>query len=99
MAGSLDHLLKSYDVDDLLDEVASAEPPAFLRRCFAEGMSAVALSFARVQEIAACAMILDAIVDNRDYEFFEHELLERARPDDEEAAHELEELTARLSGA
>ena len=35
MAG-FDHLLKSYDVGDLLDEIASAEPPAYLRRLFAE---------------------------------------------------------------
>jgi hypothetical protein len=29
---SYEHLLKSYDVDDPLDEIASADPPAFLRR-------------------------------------------------------------------
>jgi hypothetical protein len=120
---SFDHLLKSYDVDDLLDQVASADPPAYLRRCFAEGCSARTLSFARVQELAACAMILDAIVDDRDYDFFEHEMiadwrlhyagagsrlkptalealhraLERDRPEDPDAARELEELAARLA--
>ena len=31
-----EHLVKSYDVSDLLDEIASADPPAYLRRCFAE---------------------------------------------------------------
>jgi hypothetical protein len=28
-----------------------------------------------VQQLAVCAMVLDAIVDQRDYEFFEHELI------------------------
>jgi len=119
---SFDHLLKSYDVDDLLDQVASADPPAYLRRCFAEGCAAPSLSFARVQELAVCAMILDAIINDRDYEFFEHEMiadwrvhytgacvrleatavealrraLDQDRPQDEDAARELEELAARL---
>ena len=37
MAG-FEHLLKSYDVSDTLDDIASADPPAYLRRCFAEGL-------------------------------------------------------------
>jgi hypothetical protein len=74
MAG-FEHLIQSYDVGDLLDEIASAEPPAYLRRCFAEGSSAPALSWARVQQLAVCAMVLDAIVNDRDYEFLERELI------------------------
>jgi hypothetical protein len=64
---AFEHLLKSCDIHDLLDEIASAEPPAYLRRCFAEGVSATSLSFARVQQLAVCAMVLDAIVNDRDY--------------------------------
>ncbi len=74
MAG-FEHLIQSYDVGDLLDEIASADPPAYLRRCFAEGSSAPVLSWARVQQLAVCAMVLDAIVNDRDYEFFERELI------------------------
>jgi hypothetical protein len=74
MAG-FEHLIQSYDVGDLLDEIASAEPPAYLRRCFAEGSSAPVLSWARVQQLAVCAMVLDAIVNDRDYEFLERELV------------------------
>jgi hypothetical protein len=70
-----EHLVKSYDVRDLLDDIASADPPAYLRRCFAEGYSAPTLSWARVQQLAVCAMVLDAIVNGRDYEIFEHELI------------------------
>jgi hypothetical protein len=70
-----EHLVKSYDVGDALDEIASADPPAYLRRCFAEGCSAPHLSWNRVQQLAVCAMVLDAIVDGRDYEQFEHELI------------------------
>src|SRR5258708_15943489 len=70
-----EHLVKSYDVGDLLDDIASADPPAYLRRCFAEGYSASLLSWARVQQLAICAMVLDAIVNGREYEFFEHELI------------------------
>lgn len=70
-----EHLIESYDVGDLLDEIASAEPPAFLRRCFAEGSSAPVLSWSRVQQLAVCAMVLDAIVNDRDYEFLERELI------------------------
>ena len=74
MAG-FEHLVQSYDVGDLLDDIASADPPAYLRRCFAEGCSASTLSWARVQQLAICTMVLDAIVNDRDYEFFEHELI------------------------
>ena len=74
MAG-FEHLVESYDVRDLLDDIASADPPAYLRRCFAEGSSAPVLSWVRVQQLAVCAMVLDAIVNDRDYEFFEHELI------------------------
>jgi hypothetical protein len=70
-----EHLIKSYDVGDLLDEIASADPPAYLRRCFAEGSSAPVLSWPRVQQLAVCAMVLDAIVNDRDYEFLERELM------------------------
>ena len=72
---AFEHLIQSYDVGDLLDDVASAEPPAYLRRCFAEGSSAPALSWPRVQQLAVCAMVLDAIVNDRAYEFLEHELI------------------------
>jgi len=70
-----EHLVKSYDVRDLLDDIASADPPAYLRRCFAEGCSAPTLSWTRVQQLAICAMVLDAIVNGREYEIFEHELI------------------------
>jgi hypothetical protein len=70
-----EHLIESYDVGDLLDDIASADPPAYLRRCFAEGSSAPALSWPRIQQLAVCAMVLDAIINDRDYEFFEQELV------------------------
>ena len=119
-----EHLVKSYDVRDLLDDIASADPPAYLRRCFAEGSSAATLSWTRVQQLAICTMVLDAIVNGREYEIFEHELisdwrihyagacaklketavqalrraLERDRPQDPDAATELEQLAGSLSG-
>ena len=122
---TFEHLVKSYDVGDLLDDIASANPPAYLRRCFAEGYSASLLSWARVQQLAVCAMVLDAIVNGRDYELFEHELiadwsihyasacakqkdtallalrrvLERDRPQDPDAAAELEQLASSLAAA
>jgi hypothetical protein len=74
MAG-FEHLLKSYDVRDLLDDIASSDPPAYLRRCFAEGMSTPTLSFARVQQLAICGMVLDSILNDRDYEPLEPELI------------------------
>ena len=123
MAG-FEHLIKSYNVRDLLDDIASSDPPAYLKRCFAEAISAPQLSWPRVQQLAVCAMVLDAIVNDRDYENFEHELisdwrlhyrlafgrlkdpalealrriLEREKPDDPEAASELELLEQRLGG-
>ena len=123
MAG-FEHLLKAYEVGDQLDDIASADPPAYLRRCFAEGSSAAVLSWMRVQQLAVCAMVLDAVVNDRDYEFFERELiadwriqyakacakikgtalqalhrvLERDRPEDPDAAAELETLVNRLAG-
>ena len=74
MAG-FEHLLDSCDVGDMLDEIASADPPAYLRRCFAEGCSAPSLSWARVQQLALCAMVLDAIVNHQDYPVLEPELI------------------------
>jgi hypothetical protein len=122
---TFEHLVKSYDVGDLLDDIASADPPAYLRRCFAEGSSASSLSWGRVQQLAVCAMVLDAIVHGRDYEFFEHELIadwrihyagacaklkdtavlalrrviERDRPQDPDAAADLEQLLSSLAAA
>ena len=120
-----EHLVKSYDIGDQLDEIASADPPAYLRRCFAEGNSASSLSWSRVQQLAVCAMVVDAVVNGRDYESFEHELiadwrihyasafaklkepaaralsgvLKRSRPQDPDAAAELETLAGSLAGA
>jgi hypothetical protein len=59
----------------MLDEIASADPPAYLRRCFAEGYSAPHLSWVRVQQLALCAIVLDSIVDDRDYDILEPELV------------------------
>ena len=56
-----EHLLKSCNVRDLLDDIASADPPVYLRPA--------SLSFGRVQQLAVCAMVVDAIVNQRDYEF------------------------------
>jgi hypothetical protein len=74
MAG-FEHLLKSYDVGDLLDEIASADPPSYLRRCFAEGYSTPTLSWPRVQQLAICAMVLDSIINDRNYDDLEPELI------------------------
>ena len=74
MAG-FEHLLDSFSVGDMLDDIASADPPAYLRRCFAEGCSAPSLSWTRVQQLALCAMVLDAIVNHRDYAGLEPELI------------------------
>jgi len=74
MAG-FEHLFKSYAVGDQLDDIASADPPAYLRRCFAEGSSAPSLSWARVQQLALCVMVLDAVINGRDYEALEPELV------------------------
>ena len=70
-----EHLLKSYDIESLLDEIASADPPAYLHRCFAEGIAATHLSWSRVQQLAACAMVVDAVAGAHDYEVLEHELI------------------------
>ena len=71
-----EHLVKAYDISDLLDAIASADPPAYLRRCFAEGCSAPSLSWSRVQQLAVCVMVLDAVGStDRDYEIFEHEMI------------------------
>jgi hypothetical protein len=70
-----EHLLKSFDVGDELDAIASSDPPAYLRRCFAEGVSSPELSFARVQQITVCVMVLDSVVNDRDYESMEPELV------------------------
>lgn len=120
-----EHLVKSYDVGDQLDDIASADPPAYLRRCFAEGYSASLLTWSRVQQLAVCAMVLDAIVNHREYDLFEHELiadwrihyagactklkvtaaqalrrvLERDRPQDPDAAAELEQLASSVAAA
>ena len=72
---SFEHLLQSCDVSDMLDDIASADVPAYLHRCFAEGCSSPSLSWARVQELALCAMVLDAIVNDRDYGPLEPELV------------------------
>ena len=62
-----EHLLSPDEVSDMLDEIASADPPSFLRRCFAEGCSSPRLSWARARELALCAMVLDSIINDRDY--------------------------------
>ncbi|MFI4889478.1 MAG: hypothetical protein ACHQIL_03000 [Steroidobacterales bacterium] len=71
----VEHLLKSYDIESLLDEIASADPPAYLHRCFAEGIAAALLSWSRLQQLAACAMVVDAVAGQHDYAAFEHELI------------------------
>jgi hypothetical protein len=72
---AFEHLLESYDLGDLLDDIASADPPAYLRRCFAEGYAAPYLSWPRVQQLVACAMVVDAVANARDYPGFEPELI------------------------
>jgi hypothetical protein len=72
---AFEHLLGFRDVSDMIDEIASAEPPAYLHRCFAEACSAPSLSPARIPEIALCAMVLDAILNARAYEMLEPELI------------------------
>ena len=74
MAG-FEHLLNSYDVRDQLDDIASSDPPAYLRRCFAECLSSPELSLVRVQQITVCIMVLDSILTDRDYEPLEPELI------------------------
>ena len=72
---AFEHLLKSYDVSDMLDDIASADPPSYLRRCFAEGYSSPSLSWARMQQLALCAMVLDSIINDREYDVLEPELI------------------------
>ncbi len=72
---AFEHLLKSCNIPDQLDDIASSDPPAYLRRCFAEGTAAPDLDFITVQQLAVCAMVLDSILNDRDYEFFEPELI------------------------
>ena len=69
------HLLRSYDIDALLDEVVGADPQAYLRRCLAEGIATPRLSWSRVQQLAACAILVDAVAASHDYAFLEHELI------------------------
>lgn len=72
---AFEHLLKSYDIGDQLDDIASSDPPAYLRRCFAEAISTPELSLARVQQLTVCAMVLDSILNYRDYATLEPELI------------------------
>jgi len=72
---AFDHLLKSYDIGDELDEIASADPAAYLRRCFAEALAASRLSERRLQQVVVCALVVDAVVHERDYEGLEPELV------------------------
>jgi hypothetical protein len=74
MAG-FEHLMKSYEVGDELDAMASSDPPAYMHRCFAEALSTPVLSLARVQQLAVCVMVLDSILNDRDYENFEPDLI------------------------
>jgi hypothetical protein len=74
MAG-FEQLLESFDVGDQIDEIASSDPPAYLRRCFAEGLSSPELSLARVQQLTVCGMVLDSILHDRDYGQLEPELI------------------------
>jgi hypothetical protein len=96
---TFEHLVKSYNVGDLLDDIASADPPAYLRRCFAEGYSASSLSWSRVQQLAVCSMVLDAVLNGRDYEFFEHELIADWRVHYASACAKLQETALRLCAA
>jgi hypothetical protein len=72
---AFEQLLKSLGVDDLLDEIASANPPAFLRRCFAEGLSSPRLADALARQVVGCAIVLDAVVNEREYPGVEPELI------------------------
>jgi len=90
MAG-FEHLLSPDEISDMLDEIASADPPAYLRRCFAEGCSAPALSWTRVRELALAAMVLDSILSGRDYGL-ESELIDDWRLHYAHACSHLKEL-------
>lgn len=71
-----EHLLRFFSVADQVDEIASAEPPAYLRRCFAEGSSAPRLSLGRLQQLAVCAIVLDALIHGRAYDGLETEMID-----------------------
>lgn len=88
-----DNLVKAFDINDQLDEIASAEPPAYLKRCFAEGISSQALTWRRIQQLAVCSMVLDAIVNDRDYAFFERELISDWRVHYTAACRKLKDLS------
>jgi hypothetical protein len=87
-----EHLLQSCDVGDMLDDIASADPPAYLRRCFAEGCSSPTLSWPRVQQIALCAMVLDSVLNSRNYEGIESELIADWRMHFSHACGQMREL-------
>jgi len=72
---AFEHLLNSLRLADLVDDIVSANPPAFLRRCFAEGLSSPRLTDAHAREVVGCAVVLDAVVNERDYPGVEPELL------------------------
>jgi hypothetical protein len=89
-----EHLLQSCDVGDMLDDIASADPPAYLHRCFAEACSSPALSWSRIQQLALCAMVLDSILNNRDYEGLEPELISDWRVHFSHACGEMRAIAA-----
>jgi hypothetical protein len=70
-----EHLFNTFDFDDQLDDIASADPPAYLRRCFAEGLAAPHLTLVRLQQLAACAIVVDAVLHERAYDGLESELV------------------------
>jgi hypothetical protein len=86
-----EHLLKSYNVGDAVDDIASADPPSYLRRCFAEASSASELSRARIEQLAVCAMVLDSILNDRDYGSLEPELIADWRAHDRAACARLKD--------
>ena len=52
---TFEHLVKSYEIDDLLDDIASANPPAHLRRrSRGRGLPAAAISAVMLATLAAC---------------------------------------------
>jgi hypothetical protein len=75
MVPDFEQLLKSLRLADLLDEIASANPPAYLRRCFAEGLSSPQLSDAHARQVVGCAVVLDSVVNEREYAGVEPELI------------------------
>lgn len=75
IVGNPIQLLKSYSIADQLDDIASADPPAYLHRLFAEAVADKNLSLARVQQVAVCAMVVDAVTAGREYGGLEPELI------------------------